>query len=265
MATETSAAFFFWLPGIVCVGGLIWFLLKKEKQQKQLGLTISVLSFVLILASPWTLRDSDSSSLGHLLGALIGPLVLTLTGVYNIVFSIQPGSTQHSKNDRTIGFVLFLIGIFWLIAYHWIGYTPTYEGVVNQYWILFFSTLLLLSPILFFTFGMLVSFFGHNRQQVAWTMFLIGFVAFQVLIGAMVLDGSSMTSVQFSHYLAITILEVSGYAIGLLLAASVFSAVVTLYESRIPMMPQLEPPNEEELKYAREIIKRHLERGEEDE
>ncbi len=265
MATEAMAFFLFWLPGIVLVVGIISFLLKKELQQKKIGLATSMLCFLLLLASPWTLPDSDSSSFGHLLGSLIGPLVLTLTGVYNIIFSIQPGTTQYSKNDRIIGFILFIVGLSWLIAYHWIAYTPTYDNAVNQYWILFFSTLFLLSPVLFFSFGILVSILGHNRKHVVWTMLLFGFVAFQFLIGSMVLDGSSLTSVEFSNYLSITILEVSGYAIGLLLAASVFSAIITLYESRIPMMPQLDPPNAEELKYAREIIKLHLEGGGEDE
>lgn len=96
-------------------------------------------------------------------------------------------------------------------------------------------------------------------------MGFIGFLAFQILIISMLLDGFSISSIDFSQHLAVGLLEIIGYGIGFLLAAIVFSVVISLYEKSLPMMAQLEPPNQEELKYARDIIKLHLEGGHEDE
>lgn len=265
MASDFGAIIFFWLPGIVLVTCVFYSLLKKNEIDKRRGVVGAFVCLVLVLVSPWTITESDSSAFGHLLGVLIGPLVLILLGMYNIIFSIQPGKFQIAKDERMLGQIMLLFGILWLFAYHWIGYTPSYDGKVNQYWIIFLTTMFILSPLLFFAFAVLVSILGHKRKNVAWYMGFIGFVAFQFLIMTMVLDGSSISSLDFSQHLAVSLLEIIGYAIGFLLATIVFSVVISMYEKSLPMMAQLEPPNPEELKYAREIIKLHLEGGVEDE
>jgi len=265
MASDFSAIIFFWLPGIALVTCVFYSLLKKNEVDKRRGVIGAFVCLILVLLSPWTLSESDSSAFGHLIGVLIGPLVLILLGMYNIIFSIQPGTFQIAKDERTLGQIMLLFGILWLFAYHWIGYTPSYDGEVNRYWIIFFTTMLILSPLLFFAFAVLVSILGHERKNVSWFMGLIGFIAFQVLVITMVLDGSSVSSLDFSQHLAVSLLEIIGYGIGFLLAAIVFSGIVSVYEKSLPMMAQLEPPNQEELKYAREVIKLHLEGGFEDE
>ena len=265
MASDFSAIVFFWLPGIVLVSCVFYSLLKKNSLDKRRGVIGASVCLILILASPWTITGSDSSAFGHLLGVLIGPLVLILLGMYNIIFSIQPGTFQIAKNERTLGQIMLLIGIFWLLAFHWIGYTPSYNSEINRYWIIFLTTILILSPLLFFAFAILVSILGHERKKVSWFMGFIGFLAFQILIISMLLDGFSISSIDFSQHLAVGLLEIIGYGIGFLLAAIVFSVVISLYEKSLPMMAQLEPPNQEELKYARDIIKLHLEGGHEDE
>jgi hypothetical protein len=265
MASDFSAIIFFWLPGITLVTCAFYSLLKKNELDKKRGVVGAFVCLILVLVSPWTITESDSSAFGHLLGVLIGPLVLILMGMYNIIFSIQPGKFQIAKDERMLGQIMLFFGILWLFAYHWIGFTPSYDGEVNRYWIIFLTTILILSPLLFFAFAILVSVLGHERKNVSWYMGFIGFVAFQILIITMVLDGSSISSLDFSQHLVVSLLEIIGYGIGFLLAAIVFSIVISIYERSIPMMAQLEPPNPEELKYAREIIKLHLEGGLEDE
>ena len=262
MGSQIMALLLFWLPGIFLLVGILIYLLRKPEKQKKYGLLCAFISFGMILSTPWTLSASDSSAFGHFLGMIIGAVMLISLGLYNIVFSTPSPVQSLSKHDRLIGIICFLIGFSWIVGYHWLGYTPTYNGELNHYWLVFLTNVVVLLPILFFSFALLVGQLGYNRSAVAWKIFLFGGITFQLLLFGLVLDGKTTDRIEFSQAIATAVIELLGYAIGTLLAIIVFALIITIYESRLPKMKKLPPPSEKELEFARKTLKSHLGGGE---
>ena len=82
-----QAALWFWLPAIAVVVGTGTALSSKSDLIKRVSKIIAVIGFLMVLFSPVTVPESPSSAAGHLLGSIVGPCALLVTGFYLLAFS----------------------------------------------------------------------------------------------------------------------------------------------------------------------------------
>jgi len=148
MDAMAQAALWFWLPVALIPLGIWIFLSSKESLQRRMGQAMALLGLTGVVLSPWTVPESPSIAAGHLVGFLIGPAALLLAGLYLVAFSGNVAVGKLPKSDRRLGVMAFLIGFVWFTGMHWWNLTPSLDGEVNRYWLVFWPTFLLLMVLL---------------------------------------------------------------------------------------------------------------------
>ena len=244
-----QAALLFWLPHW---SHTIWYLGVSGKIQNlgsdKVGYLIILLGLVLVLASPWTVLQSPSSAVGHLLGFIAGPTILVLLGLFKVAYSGNVPVGRLNSSDKIIGMLLFCLGIIWLSMMHWLGMTPTLSsGEINRYWLIFLPNWLILINMLIFGRGLAMLVFGDSRGNESRYLFTMSIASFTFLICAMNIDSSNITADKFREYVWLSIADIIGIAIGSILSVISFALVIFVYEKSLPKPPSIDPPNGEEL------------------
>ena len=144
MDAMAQAALWFWLPAALIPIGIWISLSTKVPFQRTFARFLAMAGFAAIVASPWTVPTSPSSEAGHLLGFIVGPSALLLVGLYLVSFSGNVPVGRLPKSARRLGVMSFIIGFVWFIGMHWWDLTPSLNGEVNRYWLVFWPTFLLL-------------------------------------------------------------------------------------------------------------------------
>ena len=104
-----KAAVLFWLPFAFIPFGIWVSQVKSSSFVNKLGYIISFVGTALVLASPWTVPESPSNAVGHLLGFIAGPTILILLGLFKIAYSGNVPVGKLSEGDRNLGVALFLV------------------------------------------------------------------------------------------------------------------------------------------------------------
>ena len=86
-----KAAVLFWLPFAFIPFGVWVSQVKSSSVVNKLGYTISILGTALVLASPWTVPESPSNAVGHLLGFIAGHNFDSARIIQNSIFRKCPG------------------------------------------------------------------------------------------------------------------------------------------------------------------------------
>ena len=258
MEEATQAFVFFWLAGLFVVSGTMIGFFSKVHWQRRSGMVLLVLGLLSLMATPWTLSFSPSSAFGHLLGSLVGPAVLLGVGFYLITFSGNVPVGRLSKGDRTIGVVMVMFGVLWLEAMHWWILTPMYPGEVNRYWLIFWPTMLLGTLAMATGAFAVVNLVGDGREREQRLMLLVAcFSSLLLLLGAM-LDGPNVASEQFANEVLLASADIFGALVGAAFSILLFAIVLAIYEAQQPAPKRLDPPTENQLEQARQIIAHNL-------
>ena len=167
-----QALLLFWLPVAVVPFGVWIFLSSSNDQRKTFGRFLAFVGIVMVCTSPWTVPSSPSTAAGHLLGAIIGPAVLILLGIYLISFSGHVPVGRLPRSDRKLGMFLSFVGFAWFAGMHWWILTPQIaSGQVNDYWFVFWPTFLLLTSCLSSCAAIASLTIGDNRKTESNYMF----------------------------------------------------------------------------------------------
>ena len=264
MEEPSLALFFFWLPGVAIVAGLILALLSKTASVRRVAAMLTGASFLLVLSTPWTVPSSPSSAFGHFVGSVLGPCVLLGVGLHNIGFSGNVPVGRLSNNDRKAGIVMLVLGGAWLLAMHWGPLTPTYPSQVNGYWLVFWSTVVLVTPGVGAGLLVLVRTFGDQRLA---EQRMLGMLALSLLLiglAGLTVDGPTLSSSAFADALWLAAADVFGMVVGLGAATVVLVLVLVMYERQMTPPPVASGPSARDLERVTDILQSNLPGGESD-
>ena len=261
MEGQSLALFLFWLPGVAIVAGSILALLSKNGTVRRIATAVAGASFVLVLSTPWTVPASPSSAFGHFLGSVVGPCVLLGVGLHNIGFSGNVPVGRLSRNDRNAGIVMLVVGSVWLLAMHWGPLTPTYPNDVNGYWLVFWSTVILVTPGLGAGLLVLVRTFGDERRTEQRRLGLLALSVLLVGLAGLAVNGPTLLSSVFADALWLAAADVFGTAVGLSAALVVLALVLMMYERQIMPPPVADGPSEQDLERVNDILQSHVDGG----
>ena len=254
-----KAAVLFWLPFAFIPFGIWVSQVKPSSVVNKLGYTISILGTALVLASPWTVPESPSNAVGHLLGFIAGPTILILLGLFKIAYSGNVPVGKLSEGDRNIGVALFLIGLLWLGLMHWWEITPIMsDGEINRYWLIFLPNLLISLTGLSLAGGLAMLAFGDDRGSESRYLFGMSLGAFLFLLCAMNIDSTNLSAIEFREYVWLSIADIIGIIIGSILSIISFALVIFVYERSLPKPESIEPPNNHELAQVTQVIKNNI-------
>ncbi|MDE0557734.1 MAG: hypothetical protein OSB30_04600 [Candidatus Poseidoniaceae archaeon] len=253
-----QAAFWFWFPAIALVVGTGTALSSKSDLIKKLSKIIAVIGFVMVLFSPVTVPESPSSAAGHLLGSIVGPCALLVTGIYLLAFSGNVEVGKLSSTDRKIGSVCTFLGLVWLEGMHWWTWTPMLNGEVNPYWLVFWPTFLLLSTGLSSGAAFSLRYLGDSREQESNFMLVISSLTFTLTALGMILDGPNISAEIFRDSFWLAVSDIFGLGLGVGLSILVFAFVIWVYESSLPPTKSLDAPSQQELVQASSIVAKHI-------
>lgn len=250
-----QAFLLFWIPVSMVPLGL-WYSLTSSPLR---GRFLAFTGIVLICLSPWTVPSSPSSAAGHLLGAVIGPCMLIVLGIYLISFSGNVPVGKLPRSDRKIGFLMTTVGFAWLAGMHWWILTPQIvQNEVNAYWYVFWPTFLLLTSCLASCSAVTLLMIGERRKAESNIMFLVSAFSFTLLLLGLNVDGPLVTSGDFRQHLWLAVADMSGIAVGSALSILVFALVIYTYERNLPGPESITPPTDSELKQVSTLIATHL-------
>lgn len=264
MEEQSLALLFFWLPGVAIVGGLILALLSKTAPVRRVAAMVTGASMLLVLSTPWTVPSSPSSAFGHFVGSVLGPCVLLGVGLHNVGFSGNVPVGRLSNNDRNVGIGMLVLGGVWLLAMHWGPLTPTYPDQVNRYWLVFWSTVVLVTPGVGAGLLVLVRAFGDERHA---EQRMLGFLALTLLVvglAGLTVDGPALSSSAFADALWLAAADVFGMVVGLGAAMVVLALVLVVYERQVTPPPVASGPSERDLERVTNILQSNLLGGESD-
>jgi hypothetical protein len=245
------AVLFFWIPMSSIVLGLWVSFSSKQDSKIYFGRILTVISFLLVCISPWTAPLSPSSSIGHLIGFIVGPSILLLTGLYLITFSGNVPVGKLPYSDKRLGFICLFIGTIWFLMMQWGDLTPMYYGdELNKFWLIFFPTMLILLCSLSSVLSISMLVIGDNRQKESRFMAAISLFTLIIIICAMTIDGKNVSSNQFSDYLWLSVSDLLGISVGVSLSILIFGLVIYLYESNLEQPGSVNPPSKKELSLA---------------
>jgi len=254
-----QAFLLFWIPVSMVPLGL-WYSMSSPLRSSTLqGRFLAFIGLILICLSPWTVPSSPSSAAGHLLGAIIGPCMLIVLGIYLISFSGNVPVGKLPRSDRNIGVVMTGFGFIWLAGMHWWVLTPQLSpNEVNPYWYVFWPTFILLTSCLASCSAVTLLMIGERRKTESNTMFIVSGLCFTLLLLGLNVDGPLVTGVEFRQHLWLAVADLSGIAVGSSLSILVFALVIYLYERNLPAPKTINPPTESELKQVSSLIATHL-------
>lgn len=254
----------FWLPvAVVPLGGWIY-LSSSDERSKSYGRLLAFIGLVLVCISPWTVPSSPSTAAGHLLGAIIGPAMLIVIGIYLVSFSGHVPVGRLSRGDRRLGVVMLIFGIAWFAGMHWWILTPQMsKGDVNSYWFVFWPAFLLLTSCLSSFSGIALLTIGDGRKAESNMMFTLSGAAFILLFLGLNFDGTLVSTEDFRRHLWLSVADLAGLAVGSILSIIVFALVIFVYEKTLPSPSSIQAPTDVELQRVADIITPHLGGGEE--
>lgn len=264
MEELSLALFFFWLPGVVIVAGLILALLSKTASIRRVAAMVTGASLLLVLSTPWTVPSSPSSAFGHFVGSVLGPCVLLAVGLHNVGFSGNVPVGRLSNNDRNAGIVMLTIGGGWLLAMHWGPLTPTYPSQVNGYWLVFWSTVVLVTPGVGAALVVLVRTFGDQRRAEQRMLGMLALSLLLVGLAGLTVDGPTLSSSVFADALWLAAADVFGMVVGLGAATVVLALVLVMYERQMTPPPVASGPSERDLERVTNILQSNLPGGDSD-
>lgn len=254
-----KAFLLFWIPVAMVPLGLWYSMSSSNKSTTTNGRFLAFLGLILICASPWTVPSSPSSAAGHLLGAIIGPCMLVLLGIYLISFSGNVPVGKLPRSDRKLGVFMAGSGFVWLAGMHWWVLTPQLApDEVNPYWFVFWPTFLLLTSCLASCSAVALLTIGDRRRAESNAMFLVSAVSLIVLLLGLNVDGPLVTGEQFRHHLWLAVADMAGIVVGSLLSILVFALVIYSYERSLPPPKTISPPSDSELDQVSALIESHL-------
>ena len=262
MDAMIQAGLWFWLPVSLIPLGVWLSLSAKADGQRNLGRFLAMAGLAGVVLTPWTVPSSPSSEAGHLLGFIVGPAALLVAGVYLISFSGNVPVGRLPKSDRRLGVMSFMIGFVWFVGMHWWNLTPSMDGDVNRYWLVFWPTFLLLLTCLCSGSALSLRVIGDQRtteSNVLW--FASGFV-FSLIVLAMMVDGSVVNAEAFRYHLWLAGADLLGTAVGLAIAILVFGGVVFLHERSLAEPDSVEPPSKKEFEHVAAIVASNIGGGE---
>ena len=102
-----EATLLFWLPLAFIPLGLWFSQIKPPSIGAKIGTFVSLIGLALVLASPWTVPESPSSAVGHLLGFIAGPTIMILIGLFKgcLFWKCSCGKTTVKRSKfRRIAF-----------------------------------------------------------------------------------------------------------------------------------------------------------------
>lgn len=258
MDAMAQAALWFWLPAALIPIGIWISLSTKGSFQRTFARSLAMAGFAAIIASPWTVPSSPSSEAGHLLGFIVGPSALLLVGLYLISFSGNVPVGRLPMSDRRLGVMSFIIGFVWFIGMHWWNLTPSLNGEINRYWLVFWPTFLLLLSCLCSGAALSLRMIGDDRikeSNLLW--FAAGFV-FSIIVLGMLIDGHAIDATEFRYHLWLAGADLLGTAVGLAIAILVFGVVIFLHERSLPEPGSVDPPTAKEMSHVTAIVAANL-------
>lgn len=255
MDEMTNAIVFFWFPlSLIPLGA--WFSLSsKTNLRTNFGRFAAVLGFILVCISPWTVPTSPSSSIGHLLGFIIGPSSLLLIGIYLLIFSGNVPVGKLPSSDRKLGTFCMALGSLWFCLMQWGEFTPIYDGrEVNRFWLIFFPTFILMVCCLSSVLSISMLIIGEERQTESMVMRMISIVSIILIICGLTIDGKNISSETFTTYFWLSVSDLFGILVGISLSIFIFGFVIYVYERSIGEPNSVPPPTSEELLQASQKI-----------
>ena len=258
MDAMAEAAVWFWLPAVLMPLGLWISLSSKEAMGRALGRCLVLLGFVGVVLTPWTVPSSPSSEAGHLLGFIVGPSALLLVGLYLIAFSGNVPVGRLPKSDRRLGVGATMIGVVWFTGMHWGDFTPTLDGEVNRYWLVFWPTFLLLMTCLCSGAALCLRVIGVQRSTESNMLWFVSGFVFLLLVLGMTIDGHAVDSASFRYHLWLAGSDLLGTAVGLSISILVFGLVIYWHERGLPEPQSVKPPTDEELNFVANIVAANL-------
>ena len=254
-----KAALLFWLPVAFIPFGIWVSQVKSKFGSDKIGYLIIFVSLVLVLASPWTVPESPSSAVGHLLGFIAGPTILVLLGLFKVAYSGNVPVGRLNSSDKILGMLLFCLGIIWLSVMHWLGMTPTLSsGEINRYWLIFLPNWLISLTCLSLAGGLAMLVFGDSRANESRYLFAISIASFAFLMCAMNIDSRSITADKFREHVWLSIADIIGIAVGSILSIISFALVIFVYEKSLPKPTSIDPPSGEELSRVTQVISNNI-------
>tara|TARA_A200000159_G_C7326003_1_gene340985 strand:- start:152 stop:973 length:822 start_codon:yes stop_codon:yes gene_type:complete len=254
-----QALLLFWIPVAVVPLGIWVFLSFANPREKNLGKFLAFVGFAMVCLSPWTVPSSPSSAAGHLLGAIVGPIVLILIGLYLISFSGNVPVGRLPKSDRKLGVFMNLAGFIWLVGMHWWILTPQLsKGDVNSYWYVFWPTFLLFTASLSSFSAIAMLTIGVDRKKEANSIFMLSGLSFLLLFLGLNVDGPLITAELFREHLWLAVADLAGLLVGSSLSILVFAIVIFVYERNLPPPQTISPPTKDELEQVADIVSNHL-------
>ena len=250
-----NAVAFFWFPlSMIAIGA--WLSLSSKGSMKIIiGRLISVLGFLLVCISPWTVPTSPSSSIGHLIGFIVGPSSLLLIGIYLLIFSGNVPVGKLPSSDRKLGTFCMLLGTLWFSLMQWGDFTPIYDGrEVNRFWLIFFPTFILMICCLSSVLSISMLIIGEERQRESMVMRSISVVSMILILCGLTIDGKNISSDTFSNYFWLSVSDLFGILVGISLSILIFGFVIYIYERSIGVPNSVPPPTSDELSQASQKI-----------
>ena len=261
MESMLMAAIWFWIPLLLIPIGA-W--LNLSGRSKKPGLFLSLVCFVLVLISSWTVPSSDSTAAGHLLLSILAPSLLMAYGIHGMVFGGNVPVGKLDSSARWSGFLALVISLTIFCLMHWYTLTPLWRNdEVNPYWIVFWPTFLLFATSLCSASALALVGFGDDRLVEAIKLAALSVLMAGIALSGMIFDGYLTTAEEFSDYIWLSAADILGTVVGVSLAIAAFAIVIWSYEKSLPPPINSLPPTKDEIKHVVAIAESHI--GGEDE
>ena len=250
---QLDALLWFWLPlALVPLGS--WMLLSRNNPTiRRLGLPTLSLGLALVMASQWTVPESDSSASGHLLLVVIGPMILLGIGCFMAIFGGPVPVGRLPPVARPAGFFSITLGLAWILALHLVS-SPMWRDSVNPYWQVWFVIFLLTLCLAGTSMAQAVMLFGDGRTSTAANVGFFGLGAGAVLFLLMFNDGAQISALEMRAEIWLASADLLGTVAGIVIAVLNFAIVITIYERSLPEPKPTDPLSETEKKRVVEII-----------
>ncbi len=261
MDSMLGAALLFWLPLLMIAFGM-W--MSSSLTKTSIGRSISFIGLAMVMISPWTTPESDSTAAGQLLLNLLIPVIVMCWGLYGMVFGGYVPIQRLPRSSRWIGLGVCIIAITSLALMHWSIMTPMWRGEINPYWIVFWPTFLLFTISISSVACVSLLTLGSNRLDSAIRLAVLGIVTACITISAMTINGAITSAEDFREHLWMASADILGIVIGAGSAIVVFTIVIWTYENTQPVPSVTSPPSTEEYKHVAAVIAENLGGGEDE-
>lgn len=256
MDSMLDAAIWFWIPMLLIPLGL-WFSISGKA--KVLGNVVSFLGLALVMASSWTVPNSDSSAAGHLLLWITAPTILLCYGMHGAIFGGNVPVGRLDPSARYSGYGAVFLSLLILCLMHWSSLTPLWRNEeINPYWIVFWPTFLLFSTSLLSLAALALVSYGEDRGPEAVKLAAFSVLMAGIAIAGITFDGNKIAAEQFQDYLWLAAADIFGSLIGATIALGVFAAVIWGHEKSLPVPSNTEPPTNDEIKHVVNLAKKHI-------